>query len=310
MMAKQRPFRFGTGGYQAKSRDELITLIRKIEDFGYAVFAMPDHFEPILAPFTTLMAVADITSTLRFSCTVFANDFRHPAVLAKEAATLDLLSGGRFELGLGTGYLAPDYAMTGISLDPPGVRVSRLVESIQIVKGLFADAPVTFTGTYYAITGLEGHPKPFQRPHPPIMIAGGGKRMLSLAAREADIVGLMMQSRGPGLDFLDSSTAVTAQQVAWVQQAAGDRFDALEINTLLFGVVVTDQRQRAAEQLARAFGTTAEQVLDSVHFLVGTVDHMSEAIELWRERFGISYILVLPEYMDALAPVVARLAGT
>ena len=181
------------------------------------------------------------------------------------------------------------------------MRVSRLVESVQIIKGLFADDPVTFSGTYYTVTDLNGYPKPLQRPHPPILIAGGGKRMLSLAAREADIVGLVMQSRGAGLDFMDSTTAATAQQVAaWVRQAAGDRVDSLELNTLLFGVVVTDQRQRAAEQLASVWGITAEQVLDSIHFLVGTVDQMIEDIRMWRERFGISYFLVLPEYYGCL----------
>ncbi len=309
-MVQPRPFRFGTGSYQARSRDEYITLARKVEDLGYAILLTPDHFGEQLAPLTALMAAAEATRSLRIGTTVFANDFRHPAVLAKEAATLDLLSEGRFELGIGTGYAAHDYAMSGIPLDPPGVRVSRLAESVQIIKGLFGDAPVTFTGTYYTVTGLEGYPKPYQKPHPPILLAGGGKRMLSLAAREADIVGIVPQARGPGLDFMDSSTAATAQQIAWIQQADGDRFAALEINTLLFGVVVTDQRQRAAEQLASMWGTTAEQVLDSVHFLVGTVDHMVEQVQMWREHFGISYILVLPEYMDALAPVVARLART
>jgi probable F420-dependent oxidoreductase len=256
------------------------------------------------------MLAAEATQTLRIGTTVFANDFRHPAVLAKEAATLDLLSGGRLELGLGAGYLAPDYALTGIALDPPGVRVSRLMESVQIIKGLFGDEPVTFAGRYYTITDLEGYPKPVQRPHPPLYLAGGSKRVLSLAAREADIVGLVPPSGGGKLDFLEASMAATMQRVEWVRHAAGERLAALELNTLLFAVVVTEHRQQAAEQLAATRGTTAEQVLDSIHFLVGTVEQMVEQIHMWRERLGISYITVLQEYMDALAPVVARLAGT
>jgi probable F420-dependent oxidoreductase len=309
-MEWRRPFRFGTGGYQAKSRHELIALAHKMEDLGYAVMATPDHFEPQLAPVPMLMTIADATDKLRIATSVFANDFRHPAVLAKEAATLDLLSGGRFELGIGAGYMGSDYALTGIPLDPPGVRIGRLAESVQIVKGLFGEAPVTFQGTYYHISGLEGYPKPLQHPHPPIMIAGGGKRLLSLAAREADIVGLVPKSNNGALDFTDLSPTVTEQRIAWIRQAAGDRFEQLELNTLLFGVVITHQRQAAAEELAQAFGATAELVLNSIHFLVGTVDQMVEDVRMWRERYGISYILVIQRFMDALAPVVARLAGT
>jgi len=308
-MTTRRRFRFGTGSYRARSRDEYVTLAHKVEDLGYAILLTPDHFEDQLAPLTALMAAAEATRTLRIGSYVFANDFRHPAVLAKEAATLDVLSEGRFELGIGTGYLGPDYATTGIPLDPPGVRVSRLAESVQIIKG-FADDPVTFPGTYYSVTGLEGYPKPYQRPHPPLFIAGAGKRLLSMAAREADIVGLMMQSRDGGIDFSSGSAAATAERVEWVRQAAGDRYGDLELNTLVFGVVVTDHRQQVAEELARPLGLTGEQLLDTVHFLVGTVDEITEDMQMWRERFGISYITVQQQHMDALAPAVARLAGT
>jgi probable F420-dependent oxidoreductase len=309
-MATRRRFRFGTGSYRARSRDDYLTLARKLEDLGYAILLTPDHFEPQLAPLTALMAAAEASSTLRIGSYVFANDFRHPAVLAKEAATLDLLSGGRFELGIGTGYLGPDYATTGIPLDRPGVRVSRLAESVQIIKGLFADDPVTFTGTYYSVADLEGYPKPHQRPHPPLLIAGGGKRLLSLAAREADVVGLLMRSRDGDLDFGSGSTAATAERVEWVRQTAGDRFDDLEFNTLVLGVVVTNHRRQTAEELARPLGLTGEQLLDTVHFLVGTVDQITEDMQMWRDRFGISYITVQQDHMEALAPAVARLAGT
>lgn len=148
-----------------------------------------------------------------------------------------------------------------------------------------------------------------QRPHPPIMIAGGGKRMLSFAAREADIVSLVPQSRNGAIDFRDMTPETTAQRIEWIRQAAGARFDHLELNTVLFGVVATDQRQQAAEELAKAWGTTPEMILNSIHFLVGTIDEMVDDVQMWRARYGISYLLVIQEAMEALAPVVARLAG-
>jgi probable F420-dependent oxidoreductase len=241
---------------------------------------------------------------------VCANDFRHPVVLAKEVATLDFLSEGRFEFGMGAGYLPIDYATSGIPLESPGIRISRLAEALQIMNGLFAEGPVTFSGTYYTITELEGTPKPFQRPHPPLFIGGGSRRLLSLAGRQADIVGLIPPAGGDWIDFTQASLVATAQRIEWVRQAAGERFDAVELNTLVFAVIVTDHRQTAAEQQAAAWGTTAAQLLESTHFLVGTVDQMVEDIQMWRERFGISYVTVFPDAMEAFAPVVARLAGT
>jgi probable F420-dependent oxidoreductase len=202
--------------------DEYIGHIRRVEDLGYTILLTPDHFQEQLAPFTALTAAAEASRTLRIGSCVFANDFRHPVVLAAEAATVDVLAEGRFEFGIGTGYMAPDYAMTGLPLDPPGVRVGRLAESVQIIKGLFGDEPVTYSGRYYSVAGLNGYPKPHQRPRPPLLIAGGGQRVLTLAAREADIVGLMMQSRNGGIDFTSGSTTATAERVAWVRHAAGD----------------------------------------------------------------------------------------
>jgi probable F420-dependent oxidoreductase len=305
----RRSFRFGTGIFGARSRAEYLAHTRKVEDLGYAVFGIPDHFGDQFAPLTALMAAVDATRTLRLGTYVCANDFHHPVVLAKEAATLDLLSEGRLELGLGTGYAQFDYGASGIPLDPPGVRVSRLEEAVQIIKGLFADGPVTFSGTYYTITDLEGSPKPAQRPRPPLFIGGSGKRLLSLAAREADIVGLVMSTAIGQLDFSAVSSAATAQQVEWVRQAAGERFASLELNTLVFDVVITDERQSAAEQIAPNWGTTPKQLLDSVHFLIGTGDQIVETIQMWRERFGISYVTVFPNHMETFAPIVARLTG-
>jgi probable F420-dependent oxidoreductase len=261
------------------------------------------------APLTSLMMAAETTSTLRVCTYVLANDYRHPAVLAKEAATLDVLSDGRLELGLGAGGgdFGVDYSRLGIALDSGGVRVSRLAESVQVIKGSFGDVPFDFSGTYYTIRALDGSPKPLQRPHPPLLLAGGRKRMLSLAGREADIVGLLPPSGGEASGL---SLATTSQQIAWVREAAEDRFSALEFNTLIFNGVVTDHPREAAERIAQIWGITPEVVLESIYFLVGTVDGIVDEIQMWRERFGISYICVGPEFMDEFAPVVARLAGT
>jgi probable F420-dependent oxidoreductase len=308
-MTSQRPFRFGTGIFRAPSATDYAALARKIQDLGYATLLIPDHMGEQFAPLIALMAAANATQTLRVGSYVCDNDFRHPALLAKEAATLDLLTGGRFEFGLGAGYLGPDYTQTGIPYDPPGVRVSRMIEAVRVIKGLFGPAPVTFSGTYYNVAQLDGFPKPIQQPHPPILIAGGGQRILSFAACEADIIGLLMKSNGPALDFADGSVATTAQRVEWVRQAAGARFATIELNTLVFDVLITDQRQQGAEQIGRKWGISGDQVLDSVHFLVGTVDQITEQLQLWREQLSISYIAVFPDCMEHFAPIVARLAG-
>jgi probable F420-dependent oxidoreductase len=240
---------------------------------------------------------------------VYANDFRHPVLLAKEAATLDQLSEGRFELGIGAGYLAGDYLPTHMPLDPPGVRVSRLAESVHLIKRLLAGEKVTFAGTYYALTEYANYPMPVQTPHPPLYLAGGSQRVLSLAGREADIVGVMVSSRDGKLDFTTDSPVATAQRIQWVREAAGERFDRLELNTIVFNVTITDDRQQAAEAVARQWGVTPEHILNSIHFLIGTVDEMCDDVQRWREQYGISYIGTVQENIDTLAPVVARLAG-
>jgi probable F420-dependent oxidoreductase len=307
---KSRPFRFGTGGFHhIRSRTQFINLARKIEDMGYAIYLIPDHFVDTISPIAALMAVADATS-LRIGSFVLDNDFRHPAVVAREAASLDLLSEGRFELGLGAGWVESDYTQTGIPFDPPGVRVSRLTESVQIIKGLFADGPFTFSGKHYTITNLEAWPKPIQRPHPPIVIGASSRRMLSLAAREANIIGLFVPSPGSQPQIAEGSSAAVTQRIEWVREAAADRFDELEFNILILRLLITHDRKAGVEELAKDTGMTSEQVLDNVHILVGTVDQIVEDLQMRREQFGISYITANEHYMDDLAPIVARLAGT
>ena len=252
-MTRQRPFRFGVSVHQARSKEDWIATARQAESWGYSTLLMPDHLGDQFAPVPALLAAAEATQTLRIGSLVFDNDFRHPVMLAKEAATLDILSGGRFEFGLGAGWERAEYEGAGLPYDAPTERVRRMEEALHIIKGLFADDPVTFSGTYYHLNDFEGHPKPVQRPHPPILIGGGGKRTLSLAAREATIVGFTPVFRAPdgGSDYTDATPASLLQKVEWVRQAAGSRFDELELSILVAEVFTTEEREAAAQFIAQ-----------------------------------------------------------
>ena len=305
-----RPFRFGVASAETASGSAWTEFARRAEALGYATLVVPDHYLNPLPPVPSLMAAAAVTTTLRVGCTVFANDFRHPALLAKEAATIDLLSDGRFEFGLGAGWLKDEYDRVGIPFDPPAVRVARMAEGLQVIKGLWGEGAFSFAGTYYTITGLEGTPKPVQRPHPPVFVGGGGKRLLSWAAREADIVGFVSRARPEGgIDWTEGTEEALARKVGWVRAAAGDRLGQIELALLFQGTAVTDRPQEAAAELAPAFGLTAEQVLASSEFALGSVDQIVERLLALRERHGISYLTVVRPQMEAFAPVVARLGG-
>lgn len=313
-MTHNRRFRFGVCPGATQSRKEWVELARKAEDLGYSTFLVPDHFVNEIAPMPALCVAAEATSTLRVGSFVFDNDFRHPAMLAKEAATLDLLSDGRFELGIGAGWHGPEYEQTGIPFDPPGVRVSRLEESVKIIKGLFGEEPVTFEGKYYSIKELQGSPRPVQQPHPPIFVAGGSKRVLSIAAREADIVGVHIRTYadGSGGDITSTSHDATLEKIGWIKEAAGDRFDQLEINVVVQRFAITDTpRETAEEMVARANrpGLTPELLLDMPNALVGSISSMIETLEKRREHYHMSYVVITPEEMEAFAPVVAHLNG-
>jgi len=308
-----RPFRFGVQMIRARSREEWAERARKTEDLGYATLLMPDHFNDQLAPLPALMTAADATTTLRVGTIVLGNDYRHPLVLAQEAATLDLLSGGRLELGIGAGWMRSDYDASGMAFDRPGVRIERLREALAILKGLFADGPFSFAGKHYTITNHEGRPKPVQTPHPPILIGGGGRRVLRLAAREADIISINF-NLAPGTvnqQVLQTGTGTsTEEKVGWIREAAGDRFDRLELNAIPFTAVVSDDASQLAERMATGFGVAPDELLDSPHVLLGSIDEMVETLQRRRERFGISYVVFPEERYEQLAPVVARLAGT
>ena len=306
-----RPFRFGITAPSAAAGPVWADKARRAEQLGYSVLAVPDHFREQLAPVPALTAAALATTRLRVASLVFCNDFHHPVVLAKEAATLDLLSGGRFELGLGAGWLRAEYDQAGIPFAPAGTRIERLGEAVTIVKGLLAGERVTFHGRHHAIADLEGRPVPIQRPHPPILIGGGGRRTLTLAAREASIVGFVPRALpdGSGLDRADFGDGALRQKIEWVRAAAGARFDALELHALIQAVVVSDQRARVADELAARFRLSRELVLETPYVLLGTIDEICETVRQRRERYGISYLTVFERDMEAFAPVVGRLAG-
>lgn len=318
-MTKQRPFRFGVLNEQMQSREAWVAKARKAEDLGYATFLIRDHFIPDpygdqFAPVAALMTAANVTRTLRVGSLVFDNDYRHPVILAKEAATLDLLSDGRFELGIGAGWLGSEYQQAGMPFDAPGVRVARLEEALRVLKGLFGQQPLTFSGRYYTVTDLNGYPKPVQQPHPPILIGAGSRCMLALAAREATSVGILPKALPNGTiseDPTERSAATIAQKVEWIRQAAGERFHELELS-MVISVLISTERRQAAEQFARGRGWSGiptEQVLAMPSVFIGSVDQIAEELRLRRERYGFSYLVVSDASMEAFRPVVARLAG-
>lgn len=313
-MAHDRKFRFGIQLSKGTSAQDWAAQARKAEDLGYSVLAMPDHFvNEEWAPMVAMQAAADATTTLRVGSLVFDNDYKHPVVLAKEAATLDVLSGGRLEFGLGAGWQRTDYEASGMAYDLPGVRIDRFEEGLRIIKGLWADGPCSFSGEHYTVTELEGFPKPLQAPRPPIVIGGGGKRVLSIAAQEADIIGLNANLRAGEVSVDAAKTATedaTREKLDWVRAAAGDRYDELEFNVLVFMATITDDRDSLLEAMAPAFGITPAEAVAVPHVLVGSEAQIIETLEERREKFGISYVTLQGDSLDALAPVVGKLAGT
>ena len=307
-----RPFRFGFSLDGLDGPDEITRRVRRAEDMGYSSVVMTDHFDERHGPLVAMTAVALATASLRVGTLVLANDYRHPAVLAKELASLDQVSDGRLEIGIGAGWMASDYEQAGIGFDRPGVRIERLDEAISVLEGCFGEGPFDFEGSHYTICGLDSRPKPVQKPRPPLLVAGGGHRMLALAARRADIVGINPSLHSGAIDEHAGPTATaeaTDSKLAVVRDAAGDRFDALELQTRVHLAVITDDAFALASAAAPAFGITAEQALASPHALVGTVEECVATIEGWRERWGISYTSLMGSSAEAMAPVVERLAG-
>jgi probable F420-dependent oxidoreductase len=287
---------------------------RRAEDLGYSVLTMSDHFGDQLAPGPALAAVAAATTSLRIGSLVFGNDYRHPVVLAKEAATLDVLSGGRFELSLGAGWMKTDYEEAGITYDTPRVRVERFEEAVQVLQGLLHHhGPFSFDGRYYQIHEHALLPRPVQQPGPPLIIGGGGKRVLSFAARHADIVSINVNLRegtGGPETAPNASPERTLEKVAWVKEAAGKRFDDLELNALIGFAMLTDDAPGVAKAMAPHFGISDQDALHIPLALLGTIDEMVEELEWRRAEYGITYWTIESDAWEALGPVVTKLAGS
>jgi probable F420-dependent oxidoreductase len=306
------PFRFSVQLSKADSRRDWTDQARQAEDLGYSAVTLPDHFGEQLAPIAAMMAAADATSTLRIGTLVFDNDYRHPLTLAKEAATIDLLSDGRLELGLGAGWMRTDYEQSGIAYDPPAARIDRFEEGVAVVKGLLGEGPFSFAGTYYSIESHDGWPKPVQRPYPPIIIGGGGRRILSIAGREADIVSINPNLK-EGVGGVETAPnmvpEMTTRKINWVREAAGQRFEQIELHALVGFCLFTEDPMSIAKAMGPAFGLSAEDATHVPGVLLGTVDSMVEELQRRREEWGFSYITIEGPWQE-FALVVARLAGT
>ena len=320
-----RPFRFGYTGGQSSKRAKLLESARTVEALGYSTYGLADHFVRPFAPLVAGQAVADATTTLRVTQTVLAQDFREPAVLAKELATLDVLSEGRLQVGLGAGWLQQEYEDASMRFDSASVRIARLEETAIVLKGLFADEPFTFSGEHYSVNALQGRPTPIQRPRPPIMIGGGGRKVLSVAARHADIVQLMPSNRGgrTSLDPSQFSAPAIEEKVGWIRDAAGGRFDDIELSAQLLECAVTDQPEQYLSDLADRIAGVVERMgggrIDlgqddlrrSPIVAVGTLDDVCQQLVETRERYGISYFTApIDARPEVLGPVIERLAGT
>ncbi len=309
-MAHPRKFRFGVQLSSAGSRKEWLEKVRRAEELGYASILMPDHFGEQLGILPALTTAAE-HSNLPIGTLVLDNAYKHPVVLAKELATLDVLSEGRLELGIGAGWMRSDYEQSGIPYDPPKVRVDRFEEGLHIIKSAFADGPFSFEGKHYTITGYEGHPKPVQKPYPPILIGAGGKRMLTIASREADIIGINPNLAAgevtPELGREGTAEKID-EKVRWIKEAAGERYDDIEFNSLVFVGMVGD-RQALAEQFAPMFAMSVEEALEVPQAFIGSIDEICEDLELRRDRWDISYYTMGEWAMNALGPVVERMTG-
>lgn len=306
------PFRFGIQCKGPADRIGWPDLARKVEDLGWSTLTVADHLDDSLAPIPALMAAAAATSTLRVGTMVLANDYRHPVLLAKEAATLDVLTGGRFELGIGAGWMTTDYDAAGIPMERPGRRIDRLAEALVVLRDLWAEGPTSFTGDHYRVH-LEGRPTPITPGGPPIVIGGGGERVLRLAAQAADVVALNVNLKAGVIDeraFPDGTPASTDRKIAWIRDSAGSRSDHLVLQVRVHLAMVTDERDRVIEEMAPAFGLTPEEAGATPHALIGTVEEICDQLVERRERWGISYVGLSADQLDAFAPVVARLTGT
>jgi probable F420-dependent oxidoreductase len=316
-MAQLKPFEFLVDLRDIVSGTELAENARRAEKLGYHEIVFPDHLIPQLGPISGMAWVAQATERIRIAAFVFNNDLRHPAVLAQELASLDVLSGGRLDVAIGAGWNVPEYEAIGVPFDPTPVRQARLIEGIAVLKGCFGEAPFSFRGEHYTIVELDGQPKPVQQPHPPFMIGGGGRKTLELAGREAQIVSLAPRIRPDRKGDPRSITLeATAEKIEWVKAAAGERFDELTLNTYpsQAPILITDHARAEARKVVDAMKArtgdelTEDEVLESPQVFIGSVNGLVEKFRTVRERLGISSFMCGAG--GDLDPVVERLAGT
>ena len=323
---RTRPFRFSVQAFEADSGQQWIATARRAEDLGYSTLFTTDHYfgpgdisaasghRPVdVAPLTAMTAAAMATTRLRVGCRVFCVDYHNPVVLAKELATLDMLSQGRVEVGLGAGWVAAEYEGLGIAMDRPGVRIERLAEVVEVLLAHWGGKPLEVHGTHVRAVGFAGRPLPVQQPHPPVFIGGGAPRVLKLAGRLADIVSINFNNAagklGPG-SVASSTRDATAEKIGWIREGAGDRFDDIELELAAYFVAISEDPAEALEAMTRRFGVSPEVLSEHPHALIGSVPEVCDKLQQRRSELGVSYINVAERSMEAFAPVVARLVGT
>jgi probable F420-dependent oxidoreductase len=305
-----RPFRFAVTAAWAPDAAAWQALARRAEALGYDALVVPDHLSRQLAPIAALATAAAATTRLRIGAYVFANDFRHPLVLAREVATLDLLSGGRTLLGLGAGWRVADYRQLGLPYDPAGTRIERLGEAVGLVKRLLSGEEVTHVGRHYRLEGARVEPRPIQHPHPPLILGGGGRRMLRLAAREADIVGLLPQFDARGRPIVRQATeGATAAKVALVREAAGERWGSFDLDILVADAGLVDWPRRPLRSLWSVTAAGAAALVGTPYLLHGSLRRLETLLLRRRDAWGLNSYTVHVGSMEAIAPLVERLAG-
>src|SRR5215470_6179542 len=295
-MGGPRSFRFGVIHEEPQPAAAWAGHVRRIEDLRFSTFLIRDHFVPDFfgdqpAPLVALASAAALTRRLRLGTMVLAVDYRHPVMLAKEAATLDVVSGGRLELGLGAGWLRREYEIAGLGFDSAGTRIERLEETIRILDGLFGAGPISFSGKHYTVTDLDGQPKPVQRPRPPILIGGGRRRVLNLAGRTADTVGILTTSVATGTvvdEAAERLATSVAQKLAWVREGAGPRYDDIELSLIPTLVFEADRDAAAAHLIATRgwTGVAVSDVLAMPSVFIGSVEQVAEQMEERRALYG------------------------
>ncbi len=315
-MASSRKIRFGVAAHAVDDAPAWRDLARRTEGQGYATLLLPDHANPQLAPVAGLVAAAAATTTLRVGTQVLCNDLRNPVVTAKEIASLDVLSEGRADWGMGAGWLPSDYEATGVPFDAPGVRLARLKESVHVIRRLFSGEPVDHDGEHYQVHGVSGSPRPVQQPHPPLLLGGSRNRLLRFAGAEADIVSISpswdARQIGPYPPSITVEEGMT-RQLASIRdgaEGAGRTLDDVELSLVAMPIVVTDDLEDGYRKAAAAHRIDVDEARRAPYVLVGPVERIVETIQARRDRWGLTNWVVPVGVADAMAPVVERLSGT